>query len=133
SAIPRSKLTQPRRLLSVAFGGAEAAVGFIELLLLPLLFSAACAVALIVIGVRKRSAGRIAFGVVQLSIFGPLAVTFVPGGYQAAVALGEVLVVGLAVAFVIQWAVTRARAETLFGLIGVVAFGAHGFLLANAP
>lgn len=106
---------------------------FIELLFLPLIVSAACALALIGIGIYKRSTGRIALGIAQLSIFAPLAVLFLPGGYRDAVTIALLVLVGCAVTLVIQWRVYRAGAEIMIGVVGVTAFGAYVFLLANAP
>jgi hypothetical protein len=108
-------------------------LGFMELLLFPLILAVICAVLRIAIGVIKRSVPRVAFGATHLLVLLPLDVAGRPSGYPFAVRVGELLLVVLFVALVVERLVLRNTVGILLGVAGLLAFGVHVFLFANAP
>jgi hypothetical protein len=108
-------------------------MGFVALLLFPLIVSVGFALVRIVIGIINQSIVQVAFGISHLSVLIPLAVTFRPGGLRSAIIVGELLLVVLVVALAVEWVVLRQTAEILLGIAGVLAFGVHVFLLVNSP
>src|SRR4051812_24777801 len=105
-------------------------MGFTELLLWPLFVSAAWALLLIGIGIEKQSPRRVGYGSVQLLVLViPLAITFFPGGYRGGVWVGLILVAGLVVAFVVEYVRFGTAVEIIAGIITLLAFAAHVFIL----
>ena len=106
---------------------------FIQLLLFPLIVSVAIALVRVTIGFLTECFVQVIFGSAHLLVIVPLAITFHARGYPIAVIAGELLLGLLVIALVIEWIVLRHTPEILLGIIGVLAFAGHVFLLANAP
>ena len=104
----------------------------LETLLLPLFVSAVCDLALFVIALRRRSSERAVVAILQLSIFAPLASSFVCD-YSTSVTIGYVLAVALGLLFAITSVARRAsltETEFAFGLLYILAFAWHVCVLS---